>query len=164
MATVKATVRRNSQLIAGKGEGSHLYAPGVRTIELAASASGTIVDFALRIPADACIDPSSRIYFDDMATSGSPTFNVGLYPVDGNTTTTLATALASALAISSASAATGIIIPADYANGGKKAWELLGLTAAPGGFLDVKGVVKSAATNGSTLPGTITLDLKFYLN
>lgn len=161
MSTVKAVYRRAVNAIVGKGEAGNLKAPGARTIELAASASGTIVDFNLRIPVGSRIDQSSRIYFDDMATSGSPTFNVGLYGVNGNAADA-PTALGSALAISSASAATGVVIPADYANAGKKAWELAGLSSSPDGFYDVKGQVKAAATNGSTLPGTITLDIKYY--
>lgn len=159
--TLKANVRRNTQLIAGKGDGATLRAPGARVVAVTApTASGSILDFNLRIPVNARIDPSSRIYFDDLATSGTPTLNLGLYPVDGNTTTTLTTALASALAISAVSAAGGIIVPASHGNGGKKAWDLMGLTTSPGGFFDIKGVIKSATTNGVT--GNVTLDLKYY--
>lgn len=160
MATVLATVRRAANLIFGKGDAANLKSLGIRTIELAASASGTLVDFKLRVPTNARVDGSSRIYFDDLATSGSPTFNVGLYAVDGNTSDA-ATALESALAVSAASAATGIVVPADYANAGKTFWELASLSTDPGGFFDVKGQVKSAATNAA---GTITLDLKTYLD
>lgn len=162
MATVKANVRRTmNTTVLGKGAAGVLTAIGARTIELTApSASGTIVDFGLRIPSDARIDISSRLYFDDLATSGSPTFKVGFYGVDNNTATDMSTALVAAAAISAASAALGIIVPDDYANAGKRAWDLAGLATDPGGFFDVKGVVKAATTNGVT--GTITLDLKTY--
>lgn len=160
MATVFATVRRAAQNIVGKGDANNTRTLGVRTIELAASASGTLVDFKLRIPTTARVDASSRIYFDDLATSGSPTMNVGLYAVDGNTNDA-ATALQSGLALSAASAATGVILPTDFANAGKFAYELAGLSSDPGGFFDVKGIVKTAAT---TATGTVTLDLKTYLD
>lgn len=160
MATVKAVVRRAFQTILGKGAAAYLTAVGARTIELAASASGTVVDFNLRVPTNARIDMSSRIYFDDLATSGSPTMQLGFYGVDGNTATSMVSALATSLTISSASATNAPIqVPADYADAGKRLWEVAGLATDPGGFFDVKGVVKSAAT---TTTGTITLDMKLY--
>lgn len=161
MATVNATVRRATNVVVGKGEVGNIKAPGPRTIELAPSASGTIVDFKLRIPADARIDPSSRLYNDNLTSSGSPTFQVGFRAVDANITTDPA-ALTTGVSISAASTAgAGAPIPKDFANGGKFAWELVsGQTVNPGGFFDVIGTVKAAATLTTT--ATITLDLKIY--
>jgi len=160
MATVTATVRRAVNAIIGKGDGGNLRAVGARTIELAASASGTIIDFKLRIPSNARIDPSSRAYWDDLATSGSPTLDIGLYAVDNNVTSD-DDALTDGLAISSVSTANvGAQVIKDFANAGKQAWEFVnGVTSDPGGFLDVKGIVRDAATNAA---GTITLDMKIY--
>lgn len=160
MATVTATVRRAVNAIIGKGDGGNLRAVGARTIELAASASGTIIDFKLRIPSNARIDPSSRAYWDDLATSGSPTLDIGLYAVDNNVTSD-DDALTDGLAISSVSTANvGAQVIKDFANAGKQAWEFVnGVTSDPGGFFDVKGIVRDAATNAA---GTVTLDMKIY--
>lgn len=157
MTTKYATVRRATNAVIGKGDGNTLRAPGARTIELTASASGTIVDFKLRLPTSARIDMLSKLYWDDLATSGSPTLDMGLYAVDSNVTSD-ADALNDGLALSAAS--TGSAVIKDAANAGKQLWEFVsGLTADPGGFLDVKGVVKDAAT---TATGTVTLDIKTY--
>ena len=160
MTTVTATVRRAVNAIIGKGDGGNLRAVGARTIELAASASGTIIDFKLRIPSNARIDPSSRAYWDDLATSGSPTLDIGLYAVDNNVTSD-DDALTDGLAISSVSTANvGAQVIKDFANAGKQAWEFVnGVTSDPGGFFDVKGIVRDAATNAA---GTVTLDMKIY--
>lgn len=160
--TPTATVRRSPpDVAAAKGESNRLIAFGARTVELAAASSGSTIDFG-NIPANMRIAACSRIYWDDLATSGSPTLDLGLFAVNGNVTS-LSTALGTGLAISAPSTANvGNIIPADYANAGKHAYELLTAQATdPGGFLKIKGTVKAAAT---TQTGTITLDLYGYLD
>jgi len=162
MATVFATVRRAVNLIFGKGDAGTLVCPGVRTIELAPSASGTIVDFKMRIPSSARIDMrGSHVYWDDLATSGAPTLDIGLYAVDSNITSD-DDALNDGLALTTAQTVlTGASVIKDFANGGKQAWEFVnGQTSDPGGFFDVKGIVRDAPTLTNT--GTITLDLKYY--
>ena len=161
MATFYATVRRAVNTILGKGEANKLTAHGVRTIELAPSASGTIVDFKLRVPLDARIDLSSSIFYDDLATSGAPTLDVGAYPVDANFTTdddcfndglTLATAV---------TWATRAPFVKDTANAGKQVWEYISCaTAETKGFADIKGVVRDAPTLTNT--ASIVVDLKTY--
>lgn len=159
MPNTFATVRRAVNAIIGKGDGANLRAPGARTVVQAASASGNVVDFKLRLPLDARVDMSSRLYWDDLATSGSPTMILGLFPVDGNFTAD-DDALNTGLAISAVSTANGVNAIADHANAGKQLWEFIsGLTSNPGGFADVKATIKSAAT---TTSGDITLDLKTY--
>lgn len=160
MPTYYATNRRPHDTVVGKGDAGVIQSAGARSIEVPTMVSGSIVDFRLRIPTNVRIDGSSRISWDDLATTGSPAMNLGLYAVDGNTTDAT-TALASALALSAVSATGGVIIPADFANDGKYAWELAGLSSDPGGFFDVKGVTTTAATDTA---GTITLNLKYYLD
>lgn len=162
MATVTATVRRASTSTIGKGESGNLKCFGSRTIELAASASGTIIDFDLKIPSNARIGGNSRLYWDDLATSGSPTLDIGLYAVDSNITSD-DDALNDGLALSSVSTANvGAQVVKDFANAGKKAWEFVnGQTTDPTGQLAVKGIVRDAAT---TATGTITLELFGYLD
>lgn len=161
MATVFATVRRAVNNIIGKGDGGNLRAIGVRTIELAPSASGTIIDFKTRVALSDRIDLSSTIYYDDLSTTGAPTLDLGFYAVDGNFTTdddalndglTLATAL---------TYPTRAPVVKDIANAGKQVWEYIsGATKDTGGFADVKGVVRDAATAGLT--ASVVLDLKVY--
>lgn len=161
MATVNATVRRAANTVLGKGDGNNLKTHGVRTIELAPSASGTIIDFKLRVSLQDRIDLASSIFYDDLATSGAPTLDIGAYPVDGNFTTdddcfndglTLATAV---------TWATRAPFVKDTANAGKQVWEYIsGATKDTVGFADIKGVVRDAATITNT--GTIAVDLKTY--
>lgn len=161
MATVKATVRRALAAVFGKGAASNIVVHGVRTIELAPSASGTIIDFNLRIPSNARIDLSSGIAYDDLATSGAPTLDLGLYAVDGNITSD-DDCLNDGLTLTTAVTwATRAPVVKDFANAGKMAWEYVnGVTSDPGGFFDVKGVLRDAPTLTNT--GSITLDLKTY--
>lgn len=163
MATVFATVRRAVNTIFGKGAAGTLISAGVRTIELAPSASGTLVDFKLRIPSHARIDLASGIAYDDLATTGAPTLDIGLYAVDSNITSD-DDALNDGLTLATAVTwATRAPVVKDFANAGKQAWEYVnGQTSDPGGFFDVKGIVRDAATVTNT--GSITLDLKYYID
>ncbi len=153
-----ATERRLAQgLIPGRGDANTLRMLCTAEIELAAGASG--VTFKLgRIPAHSRISNLSRISWDDLATSGSPTINVGLGSVDSNITSD-PTALGTGFAVSSASA-TGSPLLGDFANGGKRAWELVsGQTTDPGGMLDIYGTIKTAATNAT---GSVLVEVYGY--
>lgn len=163
MATVNATVRRAQTAPIGNGDGPNLRTPGARTIELAASASGTIVDFKLRVPLKARVDLLSRLYYDDLSTSGSATLDLGCYPVDGNFSTDddcLNDGIAINAPVTTTAQVIGAPVVKDFANGGKQLWEFIsGATKDTEGFADIKGVVRDAATNAA---GTITLDMKTY--
>lgn len=163
MSTVFATVRRAVNAVIGKGDASNLRALGARTIELAASASATIIDFKLRVPLSARVDALSRLYHDDLATSGSPTIDIGAYAVDGNFTTDddcFTDGVAVSAVMTSSTQTIGVPVIKDFANSGKQVWEFIsGATADTGGFADIKGVVRDAATNAT---GTLTLDMKTY--
>lgn len=159
MAT--ATVRGSSTYVSPVGSGPKEVVE-IRTVELAASASATTIDFQVRIPANARITGLSRIYWDDLATSGSPTLDLGLYAVDSNVTSD-DDALNDGLALSSVSTAgIGSPVVKDIANYGLPAWDhVANVTANPGGYLDVKGIVRDAAT---TATGTVTLELRYLTN
>lgn len=163
MGTVYATVRRAANTVIGKGDAGTLRSFGARTIEVVASASGTVVDFKLRVPLDTRIDALSRLYHDDLAASGSPTLDIGCYPVDGNFTADddcLTDGVAVSAVMTASTQTIGVPVIKDYANAGKQLWEFIsGATAATGGFADIKGVIRDAAT---TVTGTVTLDLKGY--
>lgn len=157
--TNDATERKGAQgLVAGKGDGQSVKNLICSTIELAASASGVTVKLG-RIPSNARILPTGLIYNDDLATSGSPTLDLGLASVDSNITSD-PDALNNGLAASAATSTTTVI--ADPANAGKRAWEFVnGQSTDPGGQLDVYLSVKDAATNAA---GTVTVELYGYLD
>lgn len=158
MATVAATERRASAgVVVGNGI---TYTPKVllSTVALAASASGTIIDFG-NIPSNARIMGISQIMADDLATSGSPTLDLGFQAVNSNITTD-PDALNDGLVISSALTPTSVVKAIE--NRGKEAWEYVASqTTDPGGQLTVIGTVKDAATNAA---GDVTLELLYYVD
>lgn len=158
MATVKATERRNT-LGAVVGNGL-AYTPKVllSTIALPASASGTIIDFG-NVPSNARIMGISQIMADDLATSGSPTLDLGFQAVNSNITTD-PDALNDGLTISSALSPATVVKGIE--NRGKRAWEYVsGQSTDPGGQLTVIGTIKDAATNAA---GDVTLELLYYVD
>jgi hypothetical protein len=157
--TNEATERKASpKLVPGKGDAQNVKALVCSTVEVAASASGVTV-FLGRIPADARILPTGMIYNDDLATSGSPTLDIGFGSVDSNVTSD-PDALNNGIALSSATTTTTVM--ADPANAGKQAWEFVsGQSTNPGGMLDVYATVKDAAT---TATGTVTVELYGYVD
>lgn len=154
-----ATERQTAQgLVAGKGEGQSVKKLICSTIELAASASGITVKLG-RIASNARILPTGLIFNDDLATSGSPTLDLGLGSVDTNITTD-PDAINNGLVASAATSTTTVM--AELANAGKRAWEFVnGQTEDPGGELDVFLTVKDAAT---TATGTVTVEIYGYLD
>ena len=154
-----ATERQAAQgLVAGKGEGQSVKKLICSTIELAASASGITVKLG-RVASNARILPTGLIFNDDLATSGSPTLDLGLGSVDSNITSD-PDAINNGLVASAATSTTTVM--AELANAGKRAWEFVsGQTEDPGGELDVFLTVKDAAT---TATGTVTVELYGYLD
>lgn len=128
------------------------------TVEVAADASAASVYTFARIPTYARISNLSEISLDDLASTGSPTVDFGFKAVDGNITTD-----DDAIndGIDAATAAVGTKLIKDHANAGKMVWEILGLSADPGGLVDVTGTIKDAATNTG---GTVTLTLVYSTN
>lgn len=163
MTTYPATVRRAANTIIGKGDSGTLRDHGARTIELAAVASGSIIDFKLRVPLSMRVSALSRLYHDDLATSASPTLDIGCYPVDGNFTADddcLTDGVAVSAVMTASTQTIGVPVVKDFANAGKQLWEFIsGATAATVGFADIKGVVRDAATQTT---GTITLAMVSY--
>lgn len=157
--TNRATERRSTTFqVPGPGDAHNVKVLATATIELAASASGTTV-FLGRAPSSARLLPNGFIYNDDLATSGSPTLDIGLASVGSNVTSD-PDAITNGIALSSATTTTTIM--ADPANAGKQLWQFVsGQTTDPGGELDIYGSVKDAAT---TATGTISVALYGYLD
>ena len=155
--TTDATIRRtNTGVVPGKGEA---YNAKIHTFttELAASASGSTLKVG-RFPSNARIGYNSQIHWDDLATSGSPTLDIGVGSVDNNITED-----PDALNDGLAASATGTSrVVKDIANVGKQLWEYVnGQTSDPGGELDIYISVKDAATNAA---GTISGEIITYLD
>lgn len=159
MAETTATHRRASQgIVAGKGD-AHVPRALVSTVELAASSTGDTVFFG-NIPSTARVLGSSKIYTDDLATTGSPTLDLGIGEVDGNfgSTSDDPDALSDGHDVTSAVAGADVV--GNIANIGLPVWDLVnGLTTDPGGLVKVYGTVADAAT---TQTGTVTLEM-YYL-
>lgn len=165
MTTYSATVRRDTNNVLGKGMAGNISFLGSRTIELATAASGSIVDFKLRVPLSIRVSQLSKIYHDDLATSGSPTLDIGCYPVDANFTADddcLNDGIVVSAVMGASTQQGGVPVIKDFANAGKQLWEFIsGATATTGGFADIKGIIRDATTNAT---GTITLEMAAYLD
>lgn len=161
MADNTATQRRlvSDIPVSHGGSGVVLCLPA--TVDLPASASGDTIDFG-KIPANARILGMSRLYNDDLATSGSPTLDIGLksYTGSGNSVTADPDAIGNGFALSSAGS--DVVVISDVANVGLPAWDFVnGVSANPGGSLEVYGTVKDAAT---TAIGTVSLELYYTVD
>jgi len=130
------------------------------TVEVAAAASATSVYTFFRIPSRTRITGLSRVAWDDLASTGAPTLDIGLKAVDGNVTTDV-DCLNDGLALATASATSGVPLVKGIENFGKLAYEYLGLTTDPGGFLDVIGTILDADTDTG---GTVTMTMVTMLD
>lgn len=129
------------------------------TVEVAAAAAAGTEYVMARIPAHARIHGLSRVAFDDLASSGSPTIDFGLKAVASNVTTD-DDALNDGVDVAAAAGTANVV--KDHANYGKMAWEYVsGQTTDPGGFLDVIITTKDAACNTG---GTITMTLVYSVD
>ena len=160
MANTNATQRRGADwLSAGKGDGGNQKTL-CATVELGVSASGDTVVFGY-IPSNARILPSSRLYNDDLATSGSPTLDIGVGAVRSN----LANAddpdaIGNGFALSSAGS--DVVIISDVANAGLPAWDFVASESSdPGGDVKIYGTVKDAAT---TAAGTVSIQIDYVID
>lgn len=144
-------------VLADAGEGGGRVKYWCDTVELAASDASSTIHLA-RIPSNArIIGGTSKVYFDDLASSGAPTLDIGIFPVRAADFTADDDALNDGIDVASAAGSAAVI--KDVANYGKRAWEFIsGQSADPKCDVDIKITVKDAATNAT---GTVMLEL-FY--
>jgi hypothetical protein len=156
--TAKSTVRRSSaDAVGGKGD-SHNVKNVVATVETGAAATAGRTYKMARIPSNARISGSSKLYNDDMSTATSALFDIGLGSVKDNITSD-PDALNDGLASYTAGAKDVI---KDIANIGKPAWSFVnGQSVDPGGELDVYVSITDATAE---VGGTFTLDLNYTLD
>lgn len=155
--TSEMTVRRaNTDVVTGNGS-AYKAIVHTATTELAASSDGDTVKVG-RFPSNARIALHSDIYFDDLASSGAPTLDIGVGSVDSNVTSD-ADALNDGIDIT---AAGNSRVVKDIANVGKELWEYVnGQTSDPGGELDIYLSVVDAATNQA---GTVSTEILYVID
>jgi hypothetical protein len=118
-------------------------------VEVAAAANANSTYTVMRLPTDARIHGTSELVWDDLTDSGSPTLDIGIAPVDGSVTAD-PDAINDGLVLSSAG--TGARMIKDATNWGKYLWEIAGLSADPGGFVDITlKIVDAATVQGGTI-------------
>lgn len=154
-----ATVRRAATLaVIGKGEASNFKNAGARTVELAASDATSTIDFG-NIPSNFRLSGYSVVSWDDCATTGAPTLDIGIFPLKSEFTAD-DDALTDGLDLATATKDAKVV--KDISNYGKRAWEFIsGVTSDPKCDVKIKGTVKDAATNQT---GTITIELVGYFD
>lgn len=153
----KAT-RRGMRVTPGKGDGYNVKVQ-IATVETTATDSATSTYAFFQIPSNARILGGSTLYVDDLASSGAPTLDIGLFPVDGNIT---ADDDALRADIDAATAALNSRVISDVANIGKMAWEFVsGQATDPGGLFEVRVTLKDAAVNAI---GTMTLEMLYTID
>lgn len=124
------------------------------TIEVTAAASVSSTYKIARVPSGARLASSGRLYWDDMATSGSPVMDVGM---SGESFTLDDNVLNDGLDLATANVI-GIPIIKDKANYGKRLWEIAGLAADPREIWTLQAEIKGAAVIAG---GTLTAEVVY---
>ena len=162
MTVFTATERRADLLLPV----SHGGAYGVKclsgTVEVTvATSTGDTIEWGY-IPSNARLLGNSRLYWDDMATTGAPTMDLGLAAVDGNLANADDPDALSAGHAMATATPTGAGAVAPIENFGLPAWDLVASeTSDPGGSLKVIGTMLDAVT---TQTGTASLELYYVVD
>ena len=128
----------------------------VDTVTTNSDDSATSTYTLARIPSHAIILPQSTLYWDDLATSGSPTLDIGLFKTNSAEQSFTNDVDALSNGHDCTSAGSGSVI-SDHANSGLPAWDYIAsVTADPKGLLDVKVSILDAAIDTAA---DITLSL-----
>lgn len=147
--------------LADPGEGGGKTRVWVETIETTASDSVSSTYTLARLPSNARILGSSMLYWDDLATTGSPTLDLGVYNITGNLITNDDDGLSDGHGVSSAGS--GRVV-GNIANYGKRLWEFVnGQTVDPKCDLEIKAVLRDAALTASGA-GTVTIELYYAVD
>lgn len=159
--TLNAVVRRTAaDAVVGQGEAGNLKVITATRSVTARTANNTMR--MVRLPSRARMHGLSRVHWDDLASAGAPTLDIGVGPVGdvNNVITADADALNDGLDLATA-AGTALMIK-DHANYGRQLWEYVaGLTSDPGGLLDIYVSFVDANTNAT---GDVTLEVAFTID
>lgn len=161
--TLKADVRRAAaDAVPGKGEGPNLKTL-IATKSVTARTNGHTMRM-VRLPSNARLSTLSKLYFDDLASSGSPTIDIGIAPVNdaANAVTADPDALNDGIDVFTSATGGSANVIKDHANAGKQLWEYVsGLTQDPNCMLDIYVSFVDANTN---VTGDVTLEAVFYFD
>lgn len=133
------------------------------TVEVGSADSATSTYHMARLPSNARLFGLSKWYWDDLASAGSPTLDLGLFNPTGlsggtdDSTTGSVTDGADAATVN----AVGTACVKDPAKMGKRLWEIWGLSADPRQEIDVKVMLLDADVN---VGGTVTVELVYSLD
>lgn len=162
MTIFTATERRSHLLSPTSHGGAYSTKNLTATVEVTvATSTGDTIVWGY-IPSNARLLGSSRLYWDDMATAGSPTMDLGLGAVRGNLVNADdVDALSNGHDMATATpTGAGAVSPIE--NFGVPAWDLVASeTVDPGGALKVFGTMLDAVT---TQTGTATLELYYVVD
>ena len=147
---------------ADPGEGGGAVRIWVETVEATAADSVSSTYHLARLPSNARILGASTLYWDDLATTGSPTIDIGIYPVRTGDITADVDALSNGHAVSSAG--TGAKVVGAISDYGLPLWDFInGQTTDPKCDLDIKAVLCDAALSSGG-GGTITIELYYTID
>ena len=145
MAIVNLTAtKRTLDTVKGKGMAGSVICFLNSQVTVGAGDSDTSLYSFGKIPSNARILGISKLHRDDLASTGSPTLDIGLYAVDSNITDDV-----DALndGIDAATAGDSAVVK-DITDYGKFAWEFVsGQSVDPGGEFEVKVVLDDADVN-----------------
>jgi len=162
MTVFTATERRADLLLGASHGGAYNVKCLSSTVEVTvATSTGDTINFGF-IPSNARILGSSRLYWDDMATAGAPTMDLGLAAVKGNLVNADdPDALSNGHAMATATpTGAGAVSPIE--NFGLPAWDLVASESVdPGGVLKVLGTMLDAVT---TQTGTASIELYYVVD
>lgn len=144
-------------VIGDPGEAGGRVRVWTETVEVGSADSATSTYTMARIPSSARILGMSKLYWDDLASAGAPTLDIGVFVVRTGDFTSDADALNDGL--DAATASTGTAVVKDKANYGKRVWEFInGQTTDPNCDVFIKVSLLDADVN---VGGTVTLELAY---
>jgi hypothetical protein len=147
-------------VISAPGTGGGAVRSWTETVETNADDSASSTYLLARLPSNARIMGTSKVYFDDLGTT-SATLDIGVYNTSGKSDITNdADAMNNGIDITTAAGSASLI--SDIANYGIPLWDHVnGQTTDPVAMLDIKASVQDAAL---TAAGTITVEIFYTLD
>jgi hypothetical protein len=147
-------------VISAPGTGGGAVRCWTETVETNADDSASSTYLLARLPSNARIMGTSKVYFDDLGTT-SATLDIGVYNTSGKSDITNdADAMNNGIDITTAAGSASLI--SDIANYGIPLWDHVnGQTTDPVAMLDIKASLQDAAISAA---GTITVEIFYTLD
>jgi hypothetical protein len=150
-------------VLANPGEAGGRVRAWVDTVEVGAADTANSTYLLARLPSTAVVLPSSTLYWDDLTTTGSPTVDVGVFNMTGNTDITDdPDALSNGHNVTSAGSGAALAAGANISNFGIALWDYVNAaTVDPKVDLDIKAKLVDANVVGG---GSMSLVLYYTLD